>query len=137
MREALVVEDHPFVAEATAQLLVRRFDDIEVVTASTAPSALRLVDDARGRWFRIFLDLTVPGAFGLSLVKQIAARDLASVCCVISAPAWLEARSAASPSRRGQGINTQWRSASFGEGQLPSVIDHSHGKLSKAPLGRQ
>jgi DNA-binding NarL/FixJ family response regulator len=85
MREVLVIEDHPLVAEATAQLLVRRFDDIEVITANTAASALRLVDEARGRWFRIFLDLSVPGAFGLSLAKQIAGRDLAAICCVISA----------------------------------------------------
>ena len=85
MREVLFVEDHPLVAEATAQLLLRRFDDIEVVTASTAAEALQLVDDAHRRWFRIFLDLAVPGAFGLSLAKQIATRDLAAICCVVSA----------------------------------------------------
>lgn len=85
MREVLFVEDHPLVAEATVQLLLRRFDDIVVVTASTAAEALRLVDTCRQRWFRIFLDLAVPGAFGLSLAKQFASRDLASICCVVSA----------------------------------------------------
>src|SRR5437763_16126144 len=85
MKQVLVVEGHPLVAEATAHLLERRFDNIEVVTASTASEALRLVDEERERWFRIFLDLAVPGAFGLSLAKQLAAKELASVCCVISA----------------------------------------------------
>jgi DNA-binding NarL/FixJ family response regulator len=85
MKEILVVEDHPLVAEATAQLLEKRFDDIAVVTVRTASEALQAIDEARGRWFRIFLDLAVPGAFGLSLAKQIAARELAPICCVLSA----------------------------------------------------
>jgi two-component system response regulator DesR len=81
----MFVEDHPLVAEVTVQLLRRRFEDIEVVTASTSAEALRLVDDARHRWCRIFLDLAVPGSFGLSLAKQIATRNMAAICCVISA----------------------------------------------------
>ena len=85
MRQVLVIEDHPLVAEATAELLERRFGDVEVVTASTASEALELVDEASRRWFRIFLDLAVPGAFGLSLAKQLVARQLASICCVVSA----------------------------------------------------
>jgi DNA-binding NarL/FixJ family response regulator len=85
MKEVLVVEDHPLVAEATAQLIEQSFDDIEVVTMSTAQDALRLIDGSRGRWFRILLDLAVPGAFGLSLAKQISARGLAPICCVVSA----------------------------------------------------
>lgn len=85
MKQVLVVEDHPLVAEATAQLLERRFDAIEVVTAGCASEALMQVDEARSQWFRIFLDLAVPGAFGLSLAKQLADRQLAPICCVISA----------------------------------------------------
>ena len=85
MKAILVVEDHPLVAEATVQLLEQRCDGIEVVTVSTASDALRAIDETDDRWFRILLDLAVPGAFGLSLAKQIVARGLASVCCVISA----------------------------------------------------
>ena len=44
-----------------------------------------MLDESRERWFRILLDLAVPGAFGLSLAKQICDRDLASICCVVSA----------------------------------------------------
>ena len=85
MKPILVVEDHPLVADATAQLLERQFDGIKVVTVSTASDALCAIDEANACWFRILLDLAVPGAFGLSLAKQVASRGLASVCCVISA----------------------------------------------------
>lgn len=85
MKQVLIIEDHPLVAEATVQLLLGRFDDIEALTASTAAEALQRVDEAREHWFRIFLDLAVPGAFGLSLAKQNSARELASICCVVSA----------------------------------------------------
>ena len=85
MKDVLVVEDHPLVAEATSQLLKQRCNDIDVVTVRTAADALRVIDESRGRWFRILLDLAVPGAFGLSLAKQIVNRELASICCVVSA----------------------------------------------------
>ena len=85
MKDILVVEDHPLVAEATSQLLKQRFKDVEVVAVRTAADALRLLDETRERWFRILLDLAVPGAFGLSLAKQIADRELAPICCVVSA----------------------------------------------------
>jgi len=85
MKEVLVVEDHPLVAEATARLLERRFDDINVVVVRTASDALQAIDQSCEQWFRILLDLAVPGAFGLSLAKQIVGRGLAPVCCVLSA----------------------------------------------------
>jgi DNA-binding NarL/FixJ family response regulator len=85
MKQILVVEDHPMVAEATAQLLQQQFGDVRVVAVRTASEAMDAIDESPERWFRILLDLTVPGAFGLSLAKQIAGRGLASICCVVSA----------------------------------------------------
>lgn len=85
MRLVLVVEDHPLVAEATSQLLTHGFKDVQVVTCATATSALENLNDARRAWYRVFLDLAVPGAFGLSLAKQVRSVGVASVCCVISA----------------------------------------------------
>lgn len=85
MREILVVEDHPLVAEATANLLLQAFSDVEIVTASTAPEAMQLLRAEDRAWYRIFLDLAVPGAIGLSLAKHVASLQLASICCVISA----------------------------------------------------
>lgn len=84
MRKVLVVEDHPLVAEATSDLLARSFDDVDVVTAGTAWDATARLDDADAAWFRIFLDLAVPGAYGLSLAKHVRDRSLASICCVVS-----------------------------------------------------
>jgi len=83
--EVLVVEDHPLVAEATAALLKRIEPSSEVVNCASAVDALRLLDNSGGRWSRIFLDLSVPGAYGLSLAMDVQARGLAAICCVVSA----------------------------------------------------
>lgn len=81
----LVVEDHPLVAEATGKLLVGCGNSIIPVISSTAADALERLDDRRITWFRVFLDLDVPGAYGLSLAREIEARGLADRCCIVSA----------------------------------------------------
>jgi two-component system, NarL family, response regulator DesR len=85
MRHVLVVEDHPLVAEATSRLLTHGFEDVQIVTCATATSAVDRLRDRRRLWFRVFLDLAVPGAFGLSLAKQVRSIGAAPVCCVVSA----------------------------------------------------
>src|SRR5262245_38969428 len=85
MRHVLVVEDHPLVAEATSRLLTHGFQDVQIVTCATATSAPENLSDGCPTWYRIFLDLAVPGAFGLSLAKQVQSIGVASICCVISA----------------------------------------------------
>jgi len=85
MKQVLVVEDHPLVAEATMQLLTQRFQDVGVECSDTATTALARLNDRAQTWFRVFLDLAVPGAFGLSLAKQVRSLGFAPVCCVISA----------------------------------------------------
>lgn len=85
MRPVLIVEDHPLVAEATGKLLARYGDHVAPVICSDAAQAIERLD-SRGRdWFRIFLDLDVPGAYGLSLAKEVRERGLADRCCVVSA----------------------------------------------------
>jgi DNA-binding NarL/FixJ family response regulator len=85
MRPVLIVEDHPLVAEATGKLLARYGDHVTPVICSDAALAVEKLD-SRGRdWFRIFLDLDVPGAYGLSLAKEVRDRGLADRCCVVSA----------------------------------------------------
>ena len=81
----LVIEDHPLVAEATGKLLVGCGHLIVPVVSSTAADALERLDDQRSTWFRIFLDLDVPGAYGLSLAGEVEGRGLADRCCVVSA----------------------------------------------------
>lgn len=85
MQFVLVVEDHPLVAEATATLIERIEPACEVVTCQSAAEATRLVDEPGRRWTRIFLDLSVPGAHGLSLAMELRSRGVASVCCIVSA----------------------------------------------------
>lgn len=84
MARILVVEDHPLVAEATASLLRRLEQGIDIVAAATAEETLRLLDEPIA-WSRVFFDLWVPGAYGLSLAKEVHRRGLAGTSCVISA----------------------------------------------------
>ena len=84
-KAVLVIEDHPLVAEATSKLLIGCSDLIHPVISSTAVQALEQLDDPTSQWFRIFLDLGVPGAYGLSLAREVQSRGLASRCCVVSA----------------------------------------------------
>lgn len=81
-RPILIVEDHPLVAEATSALIRRKYTSVHLVLADTASAALK---QAGQDWFRVFLDLDVPGASGLSLVHEFVNRGMAWRCCVITA----------------------------------------------------
>ncbi|MEO7056324.1 MAG: response regulator transcription factor [Caldimonas sp.] len=81
----LIVEDHPLVGEATANLVACELGDFSPVLSSNAELTIQLLDQEPEAWFRIFLDLDVPGAYGLSLAKEIRVRGLAGRTCVISA----------------------------------------------------
>ncbi len=84
-RTVLVVEDHPLVAEATGKLLSGCGARITPVISSTAAEALERLSDTGVDWFRIFLDLDVPGAYGLSLAREVEARGMAARCCIVTA----------------------------------------------------
>src|SRR5262245_37470038 len=77
----LIVEDHPMAAEATANLLRSQHPSIHPVTVETADAALAY---AQVPWFRIFVDLEVPGATRLSLIHEFKARGLVGRCCIVS-----------------------------------------------------
>jgi DNA-binding NarL/FixJ family response regulator len=81
----LVVEDHPLVAEATGLLLAGCGGLFNPVISSTAAQAIERLDDRSCQWFRILLDLDVPGAYGLSLAREVENRGMAGRCCVVSA----------------------------------------------------
>ena len=85
MSLVLIIEDHPLVAEATGKLLAGLDADIVPVLCSDAKQAISKLSEAPESWFRIFLDLDVPGAYGLSLAREVEARGLANRCCVVSA----------------------------------------------------
>jgi DNA-binding NarL/FixJ family response regulator len=77
----LIVEDHPMAAEATANLLRSQHPAIHPVTVETADAALAF---AQVPWFRIFVDLEVPGATRLSLIHEFKSRGLVGRCCIVS-----------------------------------------------------
>jgi DNA-binding NarL/FixJ family response regulator len=77
----LIVEDHPMAAEATANLLRSQHPSIQPVTVETAAAALAY---SQVPWFRIFVDLEVPGATRLSLIHEFKARGLVGRCCIVS-----------------------------------------------------
>ena len=85
MKPILIVEDHPLVAEATGKLLAGFGEDIRTMICPDAAQAVEKLEDDRESWFRIFLDLDVPGARGLSLAREVQGRGLAGRCCVVSA----------------------------------------------------
>ena len=81
----LIVEDHPLVAEATAHLVACAAGRFCPVLSSNAGQTIQLLDQGLESWFRIFLDLDIPGAYGLSLASEIRTRGLAGRTCVVSA----------------------------------------------------
>ena len=84
MKPVLIVEDHPLVGEAMRDVLARCADDLEPHVCADAAAALGQVSDARRSWFRIFLDLDVPGAHGLSLARELHRLGLHTRCCIVS-----------------------------------------------------
>lgn len=85
VKSILIIEDHPFVAEAMSSMLVRSTADLEPVICPDAQSALMAIGDPTIDWFRIFLDLDVPGAHGLSLARDIHQLGFHVRCCVVTA----------------------------------------------------
>jgi DNA-binding NarL/FixJ family response regulator len=79
----LIVEDHPLVAAATADLLRKQYPLMRTVVVDSAPAAIESA--ASDDWFRIFVDLGVPGAKGLSLLRMLRELGMIRRCCVITA----------------------------------------------------
>lgn len=85
LKDVLIVEDHPFVAEAMRHMLTRSAADLDPFVCPDAQSTLRAIADPTKDWFRIFLDLDVPGAHGLSLAREIHQLGFHARCCVVTA----------------------------------------------------
>lgn len=85
MNEVLIVEDHPFVAEATKELLSRAYPMLSTTVRSNASAAIEAVKDPTRSWHRILLDLDVPGAHGLSVATEVQRQGMAGITCVVTA----------------------------------------------------
>jgi DNA-binding NarL/FixJ family response regulator len=84
-KAVLIVEDHPLVAQAMVGELSRANSALVLHVCGDADSAMAQMTQEGRSWFRIFLDLDVPGAYGLSLARQIHGIDLHARCCVLTA----------------------------------------------------
>ena len=83
MKNVLIVEDHPLVAEATKSLfLTLEVDSVDI--CKSAEEAVTKLNECHD-WFRVFLDIGVPGANGLSLIRYVKGRNLAERSAVITA----------------------------------------------------
>jgi DNA-binding NarL/FixJ family response regulator len=84
LKPVLIVEDHPLVADAMSEALSRSVGDLEPFICFDASNARAAMSDRDKHWFRIFLDLDVPGARGLSLAREFHSHHLQARCCVVS-----------------------------------------------------
>lgn len=85
MNDVLIVEDHPFVAEATRELLAKAYPLLNMWICSDAAAAIKTIKNKSKYWHRVLLDLNVPGAHGLSLVMEAQKLGLESITCVVTA----------------------------------------------------
>lgn len=85
MKSVLLVEDHPLVAEVMKDFLQAWGGELRPQVCADAASTRSALSDKSQQWFRIFLDLDVPGAYGLSLPKEVQRAGLQASCCVVTA----------------------------------------------------
>lgn len=69
MIRILLVDDHPVVRHGIRQILLEGLKDVTVGEASDVPTAAAQIRSAI--WDVVVLDLTLPGASGLELLKEI------------------------------------------------------------------
>lgn len=90
MKKVLIVEDHPIVAELTKDLLVKLDSSLEIIITSSAKTAIETFK-AGNLWYRIFIDLDVPGAYGLTLARklqELGAAEITTILTGFNNPQW-------------------------------------------------
>lgn len=84
MKNVLIVEDHPFVAESTKSLFLSMENVTHVEISRNVEETVSMLQSGC-EWFRILLDINVPGAHGLSLVRHVSNLGMAKKAAVITA----------------------------------------------------
>jgi len=84
MKKILLVEDHPLVAESTKDLLLKIDASLDVIIASSAETAIKAFK-AEKSWYRIFMDIDVPGAYGLALARLFQKLGAAEITTIVTA----------------------------------------------------
>lgn len=84
IKKILLVEDHPVVADATRALLLKMDAALEISICGTAGNAIETFQNSQD-WYRILLDINVPNACGLSLVRTFHRFGVAAKSAVVTA----------------------------------------------------
>lgn len=100
----LIIEDHPVVADAMRSVLSNMDNTANIIVCGTAETALAEFSKCCN-WFRIFLDINIPGAHGLSLARKFANLGVAKKCAVVTAS-----------------DNPQWRAEAVSMGMLGYIV---------------
>lgn len=103
-KKVLLAEDHPLVADATRTLLLKIDPSLDIRICDTADSAVQTFREG-GHWHRVFLDINLPNAHGLSLVRTFHRFGVADKSAVVTAF-----------------DNAQWRSEVNAMGMLGYIV---------------
>jgi two-component system invasion response regulator UvrY len=82
MTRILLVDDHPVVRRGIRTILTERIDDAIVGESNDAADALRQVEGTA--WDVALIDISLPGASGLDLIKQLRREQPALPLVVVS-----------------------------------------------------
>ena len=89
----LIIEDHPLVSNAMAYLINQTAHKPKILTANSSATAIEQYKQHGQMLDYVFIDIAVPGAFGLSLIRQFHEFGLSKKCVVVSAfddAQWIE-----------------------------------------------
>lgn len=84
MKKILIVEDHPLVSESTKDLLLKIDTSLDIVITSSAETAIETFK-AEKLWYRIFMDIDIPGAYGLALARTFQKLGAAEITTIVTA----------------------------------------------------
>lgn len=84
MKKVLIVEDHPLVSESTKELLLKIDASLDIVITSSLETAIKAFKEEKS-WHRIFMDLDVPGAYGLALARTFQKLGAAGITTIVTA----------------------------------------------------
>lgn len=84
-KRILIIEDHPIASHVIATALLGTDSSLNLTVKTDFDTALAALQESEmeDSWFRIFLDLDISGAQGLSLLNRCAALNLSQRCIVI------------------------------------------------------
>lgn len=85
-RRVMIIEDHPYIAEATRSLIREISDvDVSITVATSADQVIGVLEHAGDLdWHLVLLDLNLSGVPNLSVARHLYLRGLASVTCILT-----------------------------------------------------